>query len=74
MKHHWLGPNYTREGVAGNDISRTNVPDIRVSYRYETMIDELNNIFSKYLTISNNKKWPYVDDDEDDYNIWNYGL
>lgn len=25
MKHHWLGPNYTREGVAGNDITRTNV-------------------------------------------------
>ncbi|XP_031627913.1 AMP deaminase 2 isoform X3 [Contarinia nasturtii] len=49
MKHHWLGPNYTREGVAGNDITRTNVPDIRVSYRYETLIDELTNIFSKYL-------------------------
>ncbi|XP_037025853.1 AMP deaminase 2 isoform X3 [Bradysia coprophila] len=47
MKHHWLGPNYTREGVAGNDISRTNVPDIRVSYRYETLIDELSNIFNK---------------------------
>lgn len=27
MKHHWLGPNYTREGVAGNDITRTNVID-----------------------------------------------
>ncbi|XP_055298270.1 AMP deaminase 2 isoform X3 [Sitodiplosis mosellana] len=49
VKHHWLGPNYTREGVAGNDITRTNVPDIRVSYRYETLIDELTNIFSKYL-------------------------
>ena len=24
----------TREGVAGNDTTRTNVPDIRVSYRY----------------------------------------
>lgn len=49
MKHHWLGPNYTREGVAGNDITRTNVPDIRVAYRYETLMDELSNIF--------NKKW-----------------
>lgn len=47
MKHHWLGPNYTREGVAGNDITRTNVPDIRVAYRYETLMDELSNIFSK---------------------------
>lgn len=45
MKQYWLGPNYTREGVAGNDITRTNVPDIRVAYRHETLIDELTNIF-----------------------------
>ena len=45
MKQHWLGPNYTREGVAGNDMTRTNVPDVRVAYRYETLVDELSNIF-----------------------------
>jgi len=45
VKRYWLGPNYRREGVAGNDITRTNVPDIRVSYRYETLIDELSAIF-----------------------------
>lgn len=45
MKQSWLGPNYTREGVAGNDITRTNVPDIRVAFRYETLIGELKNIF-----------------------------
>lgn len=45
MKQHWLGPNYTREGVAGNDITRTNVPDIRVAFRYESLVDELSNIF-----------------------------
>lgn len=45
VKQHWLGPNYTREGVAGNDITRTNVPDIRVAFRYETLLDELSNIF-----------------------------
>ncbi|KAF5283821.1 hypothetical protein FQA39_LY04641 [Lamprigera yunnana] len=45
MKEYWLGPDYTKEGVAGNDISRTNVPDIRVGFRYETLIEELNNIF-----------------------------
>ena len=33
VKQHWLGPNFTREGVAGNDMTRTNVPDIRVAYR-----------------------------------------
>jgi hypothetical protein len=45
MKQYWLGPNYTKQGVAGNDITRTNVPDIRVAYRYETLVDELSNIF-----------------------------
>ncbi|XP_042217847.1 AMP deaminase 2-like isoform X3 [Homarus americanus] len=45
MKQFWIGPNFTREGVAGNDIKRTNVPNIRVAYRHETLLDELNNIF-----------------------------
>ena len=45
VKQHWLGPNYTRNGIMGNDVSRTNVPDIRVAYRHETMVEELNNIF-----------------------------
>lgn len=40
-----MGPNYTKEGVAGNDISRTNVPDIRVAYRNESLLDELSVIF-----------------------------
>ncbi|XP_036366732.1 AMP deaminase 2 isoform X6 [Octopus sinensis] len=44
VKQHWLGPNYTREGVPGNDVSRTNVPDIRVAYRYETLVEELQYI------------------------------
>lgn len=29
------------EGPEGNDIRRTNVPDIRVGYRYETLCEEL---------------------------------
>merc|ERR1719317_286507 len=48
-KSHWLGPNWEREGVAGNDITRTNVSDIRVSYRYETLIEELSVIFKSVL-------------------------
>lgn len=45
VKIHWLGPNYREEGVLGNDVSRTNVPDIRISFRHETLIDELLNLF-----------------------------
>ena len=48
-KNCWLGPNHLREGVAGNDTSRSNVPDIRVSYRYETLIEELSNIFKRVI-------------------------
>ena len=41
-KSHWLGPNWEREGVAGNDITRTNVSDIRVSYRSSKKIKLCN--------------------------------
>lgn len=33
-----------REGVMSNDIKRTNVPDIRVGYRYETLCGELRGL------------------------------
>nr|XP_040049579.1 AMP deaminase 2 isoform X2 [Gasterosteus aculeatus aculeatus] len=42
VKCSWLGPNHTKEGQECNDIRRTNVPDIRVAYRYETLCEELN--------------------------------
>ncbi|CAK1547507.1 unnamed protein product [Leptosia nina] len=45
MKQHWLGPNYKREGPEGNDITRTNIPDLRLAYRHETLLDELDNLF-----------------------------
>jgi AMP deaminase len=41
VKKHWLGTNFLKEGVQGNDVKRTNVPDIRVAYRYETWTNEL---------------------------------
>lgn len=42
VKSYWLGPHYLQEGQEGNDIRRTNVPDIRVAYRFETLCEELN--------------------------------
>lgn len=44
MKQHFIGANYMREGVMSNEIKRTNVPDIRVGYRYETLCDELKGL------------------------------
>lgn len=46
VKKAWIGNNYLEEGVRGNDIGKTNVSDIRLAYRYETLIDELSNLFS----------------------------
>lgn len=45
IKQHWLGNAYMEEGPGGNDITRTNVPNIRVAYRHETLVEELTNIF-----------------------------
>lgn len=40
VKRHWLGPNWYKPGVEGNLIHKTNVPDIRVEYRYATLMEE----------------------------------
>ncbi|KAJ8612487.1 hypothetical protein MRB53_037416 [Persea americana] len=41
MKQRWLGQNYHLPGVAGNDTSKVNVPDIREAFRHETLLQEL---------------------------------
>lgn len=50
VKSYWLGPNYTQEGVMGNDITRSNVPNIRIAYRYETLTQELRMLLRAVLT------------------------
>lgn len=35
-KLEWLGENYHKEGLKGNNVQKSNVPDIRVLYRKET--------------------------------------
>ncbi|OBA23249.1 AMP deaminase [Metschnikowia bicuspidata var. bicuspidata NRRL YB-4993] len=41
IKKHWLGKKFMLPGVEGNDIEKTNVPDMRVGYRDETLKSEL---------------------------------
>ena len=48
VKQHWLGQYYDEEGVAGNDITRTNIPNVRVAYRYETLSEEMKLILGAY--------------------------
>ncbi|CAH0728659.1 unnamed protein product, partial [Brenthis ino] len=45
VKQRWVGASYTRAGAAGNDFARTNVPDLRLRYRLDTLRDELDNLF-----------------------------
>lgn len=42
VKRHWLGQHWYLPGAAGNDINKTNVPNIRLAYRHQTLLDELN--------------------------------
>lgn len=42
VKRHWIGKAYHLPGTQGNDMSKTNVPNIRIDYRHETLMEELN--------------------------------
>ncbi|KAG0577068.1 hypothetical protein KC19_5G128400 [Ceratodon purpureus] len=41
-KSHWLGKNYYLRGPDGNDIHKTNVPHMRVEFRHEVWLQELD--------------------------------
>ncbi|KAF3431395.1 hypothetical protein FNV43_RR26126 [Rhamnella rubrinervis] len=45
-KSHWLGSKYFLRGPEGNDIHKTNVPNLRIDFRYETWKDEMQYIYS----------------------------
>ncbi|BDD59125.1 AMP deaminase [Monascus purpureus] len=42
LKRRWLGDNCHLPGVAGNSVAKSNVPDIREAFRYETLLGELS--------------------------------
>ncbi|XP_034031741.1 AMP deaminase 3b isoform X2 [Thalassophryne amazonica] len=41
-KKHFIGSNYLQDGPEGNDISRTNVAQIRIAFRHEALCNELS--------------------------------
>ncbi|XP_011086412.1 AMP deaminase [Sesamum indicum] len=45
-KVHWLGDVYFKRGPRGNDIHKTNVPNIRLSFRHETWKSELQYVYA----------------------------
>ncbi|GLC55501.1 hypothetical protein PLESTB_000994400 [Pleodorina starrii] len=40
-KKHWVAEEYWRPGPEGNDIHKTNVPNLRLRFRHETYCDEM---------------------------------
>nr|CAG8586748.1 11812_t:CDS:10 [Entrophospora candida] len=47
LKKHWLGSKWFLPGPDGNDIHRTNTPNVRISFRHETLMEEIN-MLAKY--------------------------
>ncbi|KZV85080.1 AMP deaminase [Exidia glandulosa HHB12029] len=44
VKRHWIGLKWYLPGAAGNDINKTNVPNIRLAFRHQTLLEELTMI------------------------------
>ncbi|KAK0519129.1 AMP deaminase [Tilletia horrida] len=45
LKRHWLGKDFYLPGPEGNVMHKTNVPDIRLKFRQETLDEELELIY-----------------------------
>ncbi|KAN0062608.1 AMP deaminase [Thecaphora frezii] len=45
IKRHWLGPNFMEPGPRGNVVAKSNVPDIRLRFREETLREELDMVW-----------------------------
>lgn len=39
-KQYWISPNFDDYGPRSNQVERTNVPNLRMQYRYETLMEE----------------------------------
>ncbi|KAG1766204.1 AMP deaminase [Suillus occidentalis] len=50
VKRHWLGQEWYLPGAAGNDIHKTNVPNLRLAYRHRTLLEELSMIRAQHST------------------------
>ncbi|KAJ3916927.1 hypothetical protein F5877DRAFT_45637 [Lentinula edodes] len=55
IKRHWLGHQWYVTGSAGNDINKTNVPNIRLAFRHQTLLEELEMI-TKPLKVTHSKR------------------
>ncbi|KAJ5160649.1 AMP deaminase [Penicillium canariense] len=50
LKQRWLGSSCVLPGVAGNNVAKSNVPDIREAFRHDTLLAELS-LIERYSEI-----------------------
>ena len=46
IKMHWVCASYWKSGPDGNDVHKTNVPNLRMRFRYDCHSEELNLVMS----------------------------
>ncbi|KAJ1021270.1 hypothetical protein NDA18_005511 [Ustilago nuda] len=52
IKRHWLGPNFQLAGPRGNVVAKSNVPDIRLRFREETLREELDLVWQNQAPVA----------------------
>ncbi|MEW5317860.1 MAG: hypothetical protein WDW38_009124 [Sanguina aurantia] len=54
-KKHWVAQDYWRAGAEGNDIHKTNVPNLRLRFRHDTHCDEMRMVLHGALCFQTRK-------------------
>lgn len=52
IKRRWLGDGWYKAGHVGNDPKKTNVPNMRLKYRHDTLLDEIKLLWSSAVDVS----------------------
>ncbi|CAG8530263.1 11560_t:CDS:10 [Diversispora eburnea] len=56
IKKHWLGAHWYLPGKYGNDIHKTNVPNVRMQFRQDTLEEEIRMV-EKYSKLKSNSSF-----------------
>ncbi|KAF9583352.1 AMP deaminase [Lunasporangiospora selenospora] len=62
VKKHWIGKKWYLPGVQGNDMEKTNVPNIRVAFRHETLQEELG-MLQRYSQLAHSSMFANIHQD-----------
>ncbi|KAK9762424.1 AMP deaminase [Basidiobolus ranarum] len=60
IKRHFVGENCHIPGPDGNDMRKSSVPDIRLAFRYQTLMEELHMV-QKYSRLNDDRDREDID-------------